>query len=124
MKDNLLELNGLKKVQLKRQVHLEYRVEKVNEINLIVNLEEDVVNTGMTVYSWDFYYYINEVAEYGMWSSSAVASELYNDALTFFMFIREMECVPVDTWELVRMDINEFLGQSDKIVLKDRKSVV
>jgi hypothetical protein len=117
MKDNLLELNGLTKFWMGRQVQAEYRVEKKNEIVLRVEVEEYIVSTGFALYEWIVEYSIKDVVEYRTLGSSAHASDIYESVLFFFYFIKLQECVPIDTWELVRKDINEFLANGNLVVL-------
>jgi len=117
MNDNLLELNGLKKFWKGRTVELKYEVPNTDGFCLGMELEEYVINNGFALYKWRLDYFIDDVTEYAISGSSAKGSDIYEEALQFFLFIRTMEHVPVDTWELVRMDINEFLGQFSKIAL-------
>lgn len=117
MNDNLLELNWLRKSWKKRTVQLEYTLMKVAGVTLELELEEAIVNTNFSLFEWTIEYSIDDVTEYVASGSSSHGSDIYEEVLSFFYFIRTMEHVPIDTWELVRMDINEFLGQSSKIVL-------
>ena len=117
MNSNLLELNWLRKSWKKRTLELEYTLMKVAGVTLELELVEAIINTNFSLFEWTVAYSIDDVTEYAASGSSAKGSDIYEDVLSFFFFVRTMEHVPVDTWELVRMDINEFLGQSDKIVL-------
>jgi hypothetical protein len=117
MNDNLLQLNRLRKSWKKRTVELNYQVLKKVGVSLELELVEAVVNTGFAIYEWMVAYNINDVTEYAASGSSAKASDIYEEVLMFFTFIRVMERVPVDTWELVRMDINEFLASGNLATL-------
>lgn len=110
---NLIQLNGLTKLWKKREVAHEYRVQKEGEITLELELSESVINTGFSIWTWCCSYSINDVVEYGVAGSSSKGSDIYEELIMWFLFLRRMECVPVDTWELVRMDVKEFMGSGN-----------
>lgn len=112
MNDNLLRFNGLTKVRRARRVDLDYEVQGKDEVELSVEVEEFVINNGdFAAYEWEIALWKHGTKEYASIGSSTSSSDIYEDALMFFLFIKCMEGIVVTTWDMVRIDFNEFFGK-------------
>lgn len=108
---SLIELNGLKKVRVGRQVLLDYEIEAKKGAELSIEIEEYVINGGgFRLYEFTATVEFDGQAEYGIGCSTCNGSDIYEELIQFWYFLRLMEGWPITTWEMVRTDVAEFFS--------------
>jgi hypothetical protein len=121
MNDNLLLQNSVRKIAKTTGVELHYEVEPDNKI-VSLFLEKCVLSTGeYQSYSWTVIVsggvVVDERKELMAEGTTATMGEVYEGVLDVLAVLREMYGWRMDRWELMRLDVAEFLGQPTKINL-------
>jgi hypothetical protein len=121
MNDNLLLQHSVRKIAKTTGVELHYEVEPEGMI-VSLFLEKCVLSTGeYASYAWTVIVsrgaVVSDRRELMAEGTTATMGEIYEGVLDVLAVLRETYGWRMDRWELMRLDIAEFLGQPTKINL-------
>lgn len=120
MNDNLLLQHSVRKIGRTTGVELHYEVEPDNKI-VSLFLEKCVLSSEHPIYNWTVIVsggaVVEDRKELLAEGTTSTMGEIYEGVLDVLAFLREQYGWRMDRWELMRLDISEFLGQPTKINL-------